>query len=188
MARPKRQSDESLLDAAMPALFAKGPGEFTLAEVGRAVGLSPATLVQRFGSKQGLVLAALELTNRRNIEALEGLSSDRGAAAVIRIFVDRTPGPKHEHLVSDQLLWLRESMSDPHVNALTKDYFAKFRKAVADRMPPLPISPADAAMLVEAQWHGSLLQWGIGRDGRLREFVEHNLRIRFATIGATSNA
>jgi AcrR family transcriptional regulator len=184
MARTKQRSDEALLDAAMPALFAKGPGEFTLGDVARAVGLSPATLVQRFGSKQGLVLAALEFTNRRNFAALDRLPPDKGAAAVIRIFVDRTPGPEHEHLLNDQLLWLRESMADGRINALTRDYFEKFRQAIADRMPQLSIPAGHAVLLLEAQWHGSLIQWGIGREGHLREFVERNLRDWFVAVGA----
>lgn len=184
MARTKQQSDEALLDAAMPALFAREPGKFTLAEVGKAVGLAPATLIQRFGSKQGLVLAALELANRRNIAALDRLPPDRGAEAVIGIFVARTPGPQHEHLLSDQLLWLRESMADREVNALSRAYFEKFRRAIADRLPPLAIAPEDAALLIEAVWHGALTQWGIGRDGNLRAFVERQLRNWFAASGA----
>lgn len=168
----------------MPALFARGPREFTLAEVGKATGLAPATLVQRFGSKQGLVLAALELTNRRNFAALDRLPPEQGAAAVIRIFLDRTPGPAHEHLLGDQLLWLRESMTDTRVNALSRDYFDKFRQAVADRMPPMSIPVVDAVLLLEAQWHGSLTQWGIGREGRLRDFVERKLRDWFVAVGA----
>lgn len=184
MARTKQQSDEVLLDAAMPTLFGKRPYEFTLVEVGQAVGLSPATLVQRFRSKQGLVLAALHLSNRRNIAAIDRLPPDKGAVAVIRIFVDRTPGPEHEHLLSDQLLWLRESIADPQINALTRNYFDKFRRAICDRMPALSIPAADAALLVEAQWHGSMTQWGIGRDGNLRAFVERNLRNWFVAMGA----
>lgn len=184
MARTKQQSDEALLDAAMPALFGKGPRDFTLAGVAKTVGLSPATLVQRFGSKQGLLLAALALANGRNIAALDRLPPDKGAEAVVRIFVDRTPGPEHEHLLSDQLLWLRESMADAHINALTRDYFDKLRRAIADRMPPLSIPAADAALLVEAQWHGALTQWGIGREGHLRAFVERNLHNWFAVLEA----
>ena len=34
-----------------------GPARLTLAEVAKEAGLSPATLVQRFGSKRGLMLA-----------------------------------------------------------------------------------------------------------------------------------
>lgn len=180
MARTKQLSDEAVLDAVMPTIFGKGPREFTLGEAGRAAGLSAGTLVQRFGSKQGLVIAALELANRRNFAALDRLPAATGAEAIIRIFVDRTPGPEHEALLGDQLLWLRESMADAAVNAVSRDYFIQFRRALAERMPPLAIPADQAVLLVEAVWHGSMIQWGIGREGQLRGFVERNLRAWFA--------
>jgi AcrR family transcriptional regulator len=183
MSRKKQLSDEAVLEAAMPAIFGRKPGEFTLADVAAAVGLSPATLIQRFGSKQNLVVAALELTNRRNFEALGELPPGRGVETVIGIFVDRTPGPEHEAMLGDQLLWLRESMAEPRINALSRDYFTRFRRAVAERMPPLRIAEDEAVLLIEAQWHGALTQWGIGREGHLRDYVEHSLRTWFKMAG-----
>jgi len=168
----------------MPAIFSRKPGEFTLTDVAAAVGLSPATLIQRFGSKQNLVVAALELTNRANFASLDKLPPDRGAEAVIRIFVDRTPGPEHEALLGDQLLWLRESMADARINAISRDYFVQFRRAVADRLPPLSVAAEEAVILVEAQWHGALTQWSIGREGHLRDYVERSLRNWFKLVGA----
>ena len=184
MPRPKQLSDEALLEAAMPAIFGKAPGEMTLAEVGKAVGLSPATLLQRFGSKQQLVVAALALANEKNFAALDRLPPERGSEAVIRIFVDRTPGPEHEGLLGDQLLWLRASMADPHINLLSRDYFERFRKAIAERLPPLSMAADDAVLLVEAQWHGALTQWGIDRKGHLRDYVEARMRALFEALGA----
>jgi len=184
MPRPKQLSDEALLEAAMPAIFGKVPGEMTLAEVARAVGLSPATLLQRFGSKQELVVAALAHANEKNFAALDRLAPDRGAEAVIRIFLDRTPGPEHEGLLGDQLLWLRAGMADPHINKLSRDYFVRFRQALVERLPSLSIAAEDAVLLVEAQWHGALTQWGIDRKGHLRDYVEARLRALFEALGA----
>jgi AcrR family transcriptional regulator len=183
MPRKKQLSDEAVLDAVMPAIFAVGPDRCSLADAAAAAGLSPATLVQRFGSKHAMVVAALELTNRRNFAALDSLPEDTGAEAVIRIFVERTPGPEHEAMLSDQLLWLRESMADPGINAVSRDYFVRFRQAIELRMPPLPIAPRKAVLLVEAQWHGALTQWGIGREGSLRGYVERSLRNWFRLAG-----
>src|SRR5262245_12238124 len=55
--RPRTVPDEQILGAAQRAMGRLGPARLTLAEVARAAGLSPATLVQRFGSKRGLMLA-----------------------------------------------------------------------------------------------------------------------------------
>jgi hypothetical protein len=46
-------------------------------------------------------------------------------------------------------------------------------------MPPLRIAPETAARLVEAQWQGVLVQWGIERTGRLSDFVTEQLRAWF---------
>ncbi|MFC7728173.1 TetR/AcrR family transcriptional regulator [Actinomadura keratinilytica] len=57
MARPRTTSDEAILQATGRALLRHGPGRLTLGGVAAEAGLSPATLVQRFGSKRGLLLA-----------------------------------------------------------------------------------------------------------------------------------
>lgn len=48
--RPRRIDDAALLDAAGRVVSRLGPAKFTLADVAREAGLSPAALVQRFGS------------------------------------------------------------------------------------------------------------------------------------------
>ncbi|SEM44686.1 regulatory protein, tetR family [Streptacidiphilus jiangxiensis] len=49
--------DAAILDAAARVMGRTGPARFTLAVLAAEVGLVPATLVQRFGSKRGLLLA-----------------------------------------------------------------------------------------------------------------------------------
>src|SRR6266545_6716652 len=56
MSRPRATSDEELLTATHRVVSRLGPN-LTLADVAREAGVSPATLVQRFGSKRGLLLA-----------------------------------------------------------------------------------------------------------------------------------
>ena len=57
MGRPRTVADEEVLDAAAAAIGTTGPAAVTLAEIGSRVGLAPATLIQRFGSKRGVLLA-----------------------------------------------------------------------------------------------------------------------------------
>src|SRR6267378_8251977 len=56
MPRPKATSDADLLNAAHRVVMRLGPN-LTLADVAKEAGVSAATLVQRFGSKRGLLLA-----------------------------------------------------------------------------------------------------------------------------------
>jgi AcrR family transcriptional regulator len=47
----------------MRAIARVGPSELTLAEVAREIGLAPATLLQRFGSKRDLLLAVAKASS-----------------------------------------------------------------------------------------------------------------------------
>ena len=58
--RPRTVSDEAILAATARMIGRVGPVRLTLADVGGEVGLSPATLLQRFGSKRGLLIALVE--------------------------------------------------------------------------------------------------------------------------------
>jgi AcrR family transcriptional regulator len=53
-------TDEAITAAAATVIGRLGPGKLTLAGVGREIGPSAATLVQRFGSKRGLLLAMVK--------------------------------------------------------------------------------------------------------------------------------
>ena len=53
---------------------------------------------------------------------------------------------------------------------------------IAQRLPLMTVAPADAARLVEAQWQGALLQWGIEREGRLSAFVAAQLAAWFRLL------
>ena len=56
--RPRQASDEDILKAAFRAIARLGPAKLTLADVAAEAGVSAAALVQRFGSKRALLLAA----------------------------------------------------------------------------------------------------------------------------------
>ncbi len=66
MARPRVIDDERLLAAAREVLVELGPAAVTLQRVAERSGVSAATLIKRFGSKQQLFLAL----NRRWVESI----------------------------------------------------------------------------------------------------------------------
>ncbi|HLK24209.1 MAG TPA: helix-turn-helix domain-containing protein [Caulobacteraceae bacterium] len=186
MARRKTISDEDVLAAAARVMFARGPTEFTLADVAAEAGIAPATLVQRFGDKRGLVVAAIAQDNAAFASNMRALPPARGPEAVIDVFRQMFPevGESNADYFADQLLWLRQDMRDPDLNRLARERFAVLREVVAARMPDTPIEETLAAQLVEAQWQGALLQWGLEPEGRLADFVARSLQAWFNLIGA----
>jgi len=75
MARPTETTDEELLAAADRVLMSQGPAGFTLAKAAERAGVSAATLVKRFGSKETLFLRL----SQRWVASLEAQLSDRAA-------------------------------------------------------------------------------------------------------------
>ncbi len=184
MSRRKGLSDEAVLDAALPVITREGPAGFTLADIGKVTGLAPATLIQRFGGKSELVAAAFARAGARFTDTLAAAPKTKGPAAVIALFLMMTPETEDVGAVADQLLWLRQDMRDPVLNAVTRAHFANLRAAVAERMPPLPMDAGDAARLIEAQWQGALNQWGIEPVGTLADYVSTALADWFALVTA----
>src|SRR5207302_1001980 len=56
--RPRETSDEEILAATGRAMQNYSPTQLTLAHVAKEAGVVPATLIQRFGTKRNLLLAA----------------------------------------------------------------------------------------------------------------------------------
>lgn len=180
MTRIKTVSDEAVLDAALAVMITKGPSDFTLADIAGAAGIAPATLIQRFGTKHRLVVAAFARDNTRFVQSLSELPFRRSEEAVIDVFRLLSPNVANIGLFADQLLWLRQDMRDKDLNRLARQRFRALREAVALRMPRLGISTSEAALLAEAQWQGALSQWGIQPQGKLGDFVARRLRAWFS--------
>jgi AcrR family transcriptional regulator len=183
MPRPRTISDEEILDRALPVLTAAGPGGFTLADVARAAGVSPATLLQRFGDKQTLVERAFARDNERFTPWLRSLPEGVGAEVVIRIYSDATKLFGDAPNMADHLLWLREDIRDPALNRLSRRRFKLFRAEIVRRLPPLRIPPHRAARLLDAQYHGAVVQWALEPRGKLADFVARSLRDWFRLAG-----
>ena len=183
MPRRKTISDEEILDRALPVIAAAGPGGFTLADIARVVGVAPATLLQRFHDKHTLTLRAFARDNERFIPWLEALPEGVGADMVVKIYTDAARLFGDNPSLADHLLWLREDIRDPELNRLARQRFRLFREAMIKRLPPLPIPADRAADLLDAQYHGAVVQWALEPQGALADFVERSLRDWFRLGG-----
>src|ERR1700753_3871781 len=114
MPRKKTISDADVLAAATRAMYARGPADFTLARVAKAAGIAPATLIQRFGDKHGLIVAAVTHDNALFAEALAKLPKGKGADAVLGVFRvlmsgnDEDIGDVADDSFGEGLLWLHQ--------------------------------------------------------------------------------
>jgi AcrR family transcriptional regulator len=186
MPRPRTATDVDILQGAIRAISRVGPARLTLTEVGREVGLSPATLLQRFGSKRGLLLALAQYAATSIddcfLEARRSASSPLGA-----LMVAATEMAKHvesPEALANHLAFLQIDLSDPafHTLALSgaeqtlAGYEALLREAIATG----ELAPCDVGALaraIQAMTGGSMINWAIHRDGRLIDWLLADLDV-----------
>ena len=189
MARQRKHSDETLIRAAGQAIAARGPHDLTLADVAAVAGVAPATLVQRFGSKRGLLLAvaaagptvissAFAEARRRSRTALGALEDAlAGLASSI----------EDPDEVANHLAFLALDLADPDFRAHAARDTGAFREGIESLLREAAAAGELAARtrrplaeVLQAAYHGALLMWAIERGGsperRVREHVRLVLR------------
>jgi AcrR family transcriptional regulator len=182
VARPRKISDEQLLAAAGSVIARVGPG-FTLADIAAQAGVVAGTLVQRFGSKHGL-LAAL---SRMTIDALP--DSIRTAAkghadplAALRAgLVQPYAALDDPAAAANNLAQLAVDFADAELRGLLAELYATVEAEVAalvhDAAAALPgAPPADhAARVLTALAEGSAIRWSVRPAGSLRERIHTDI-------------
>lgn len=187
--RPRTVSDASILAATARMISRVGPARLTLANVGDEVGLSPATLLQRFGSKRGLLLALVE----QSVEAVEGRFAELRARhasaldAVLAAACDIAAHARTPDELAHNLAFLQIDLSDPDFHRLTLEHSrrvrAGYRRLLDDAVTDGDIVPCETTALasaLQAVSGGSLLNWAIHRDGPVRAWVEADLETLIA--------
>lgn len=176
MPRKRTIPDEDLLDAALGLLREVGPDAVSFGMLSTRVELAPSTLVQRFGSKAGLLQAAL-LRAWRQLEAATDVaiaSAPDGRDGVVELLVSLT-GQYDAHDFADQLRILREDLRDPALRERGEAWFAALSDAVETRLSGTPGGGAGLGRLVVATWQGTLTVWSFTREAPVVDTVRRTL-------------
>ena len=177
--RPRQTTDEHLLAAAHRVVSRVGP-HLTLAEVAKEAGVSPATLVQRFGSKRGLLLALVASASgaaRLEFARIRGTHPDPVEAIreAVRCVASMAQTPD---AVSKGLAFLQIDLSDPefhrHAYAQAKDTVEEFRRLLdhavkAGRLQRCNTRPLARAL--HAIIGGSMVSWAVLREGSAEKWM-----------------
>jgi AcrR family transcriptional regulator len=200
--RPRRLSDSAILEAAFEVVRRTGPGRFTLADVGREVGLSAATLVQRFGSKRSLLLAMLQQsvtqTDDRFAESVK--SGDSPIESLYAAVLDRFRAVDHPDTLSNGFAFLMIELSDPEFHVLAAEsannaiagYRTMLEAAVEAGELEGSVGAQHLAETIHALTWGALMMWAIIRMLSPQDRLKRSLDIlltpyRRELAGATSS-
>ena len=186
--RPRTVSDEAILDAVLALARRVGPARVTFAAAAAESGLSAATLVQRFGTKRGLLLAA----DKRGIDLWVG-ALDRATATsplarvveglVLAVDPDTTP-----EQMANSVAMLQLDLADPDFHAETlrgaRAVRARIERELSAALAAGELrSGTDVpslAALVETTYHGAMIGWAIHREGTLADWMREQLETLLA--------
>jgi AcrR family transcriptional regulator len=178
VARQKSVSDEAVLDAALAVMTRGGPEAVTFASVGRAVGLSAATLVQRYPTKPEFLRAAL----LRAWDRLETQTAELDATAevspngAVSMLVTMFPAGEDAASYAESLLVLREDMRDPLLRARGVRWGEALATALGRRLTRDPARQQLLGRLLASQWQGAQLWWAFSREGDPATIIGRELR------------
>jgi AcrR family transcriptional regulator len=168
----------------MRAVSRLGPAQLALTDVAHEVGLAPATLIQRFGSKRGLLLAAAGY----GVATIDGRFAELRAAhrspleALTVVSTLRLGEVESADALANQVAFLYAYLGDPDFRRLalekSRRILAGYRALIDDAIAAGELAPTDADRLarsVHAVVGGSLINWAVQRDGALLTWMRDDL-------------
>jgi AcrR family transcriptional regulator len=178
MARHKTLSDDDLLDQLMPAVLAHGPDGLTFARAAQAAGLSQATLVQRFRSRDGMIQSILLRAWDRLDAATEAAdrAAGEGADGALDLLRALMPEDRAEVDMTDGLLLLREDFRNPVLRARGAAWGARLAAALGRRLHPVPEKADRLGWQMLQVWQGALIWWAFTRQGAAADYVHAALQ------------
>jgi AcrR family transcriptional regulator len=195
--RPRETSDEEILAATGRVMQRLGPTQITLADVAEEAGVVAATLIQRFKTKRGLLLAACrtapDMVPRQFADARAKYPSP--VLALVEIYADCSEFSTTPEAVANGLAYLQVDLTDPEFHAITLAQFRALRsetrrlldEAVTAR-ELLPCDTEELARLLQQLHDGAMLGWAVFRErsleGWVRREVEALLRPYRRTLSA----
>lgn len=183
MPRPRTISDEAILDAVLALAHRVGPARVTLAAVAAEAGLAAATLVQRFGTKRDLLLAA----DKRGVDlwvgALDRATAPSPLARVVEGLVLAVDPQTTPEQMANSVAMLQLDLAEPDFHAETLRGARAVRARIADDLTaalaagelPANTDVAALAKLVETTYHGAMIGWAIHREGTLTDWMREQL-------------
>lgn len=195
MVRPVETPDEELLAAAGEVLMREGPSGFTLARAAERAGVSAATLVKRFGSKQALFVRLSEhwvASQDAELDAAAAVHDSplaRLRAVALHSYHD-LDNPDHAAM---QLAALAIDLQHDRMRHLLHLGWGHIRRhlarhaADAIRAGELRDSPPpdQLARLVAAAMEGGCLAWSVHPEGSLVDRLAADLDALLGAWAAT---
>lgn len=177
MPRHKLISDEQVLDALFGLILETGPDGLTFALSAKACGLSPATLVQRYGKRERLVEAVLlRAWDRLQAETEAGDNEEpMTPSGAINLLMRLMPAELADRNASDGLLLLREDIRNPNLRARGALWGRTLAQALGRRLSSERQQSERLGWQMAAVWQGAHTWWAFTRHEDAGCAIRHML-------------
>jgi AcrR family transcriptional regulator len=191
--RPRETSNEQILSAAARVMQRRSPTQLTLADVAKEAGVVPATLIQRFGSKRGLVLAVCRTAPAAVPQQFAAARAKHRSPlkALVELFVGCTVFAPTPEAIANGLAYLQIDLTDPDLHAVTLAQFCatrqETRKLLDEAVAARELRDCDTAELARLIQHvngGALLSWAVYREASIASWVHRDLEALLAPYRA----
>jgi AcrR family transcriptional regulator len=182
--RPRQTSDDEILAATARVMQRRSPTQLTLADVAKEAGVVPATLIQRFGTKRGLLLALCRTapaTVPRQFAAAR-CKYKSPLKALIELYVECTGFAPTPEAVANGLAYLQIDLIDPDFHAIALAQFLALRQETQNLLDAAvaarelrPCDTAELARLIQHINGGAMLSWAVYRQGSVAAWVRRDL-------------
>lgn len=183
--RPRKASDDEVFAAAHRVMSRLGPAQWTLADIASEAGLTAGALVQRFGSKRGLMVALAARGAAGTTAMFEQFrASHPSPLAALRAYaacmaqLGESPAALAHNLAYLQLD-LTDAELRKHVRAQARATRRQIRELLAAAVRAGELRPnTDATALaraVEVTLGGSLMTWAFYQEGSLARWIRCDL-------------
>jgi AcrR family transcriptional regulator len=183
--RPRKVTDQQLFAAAQSAMRKIGPRELTLSAIAKEAGITAAVLVQRFGSKRGLLLSLFEeAANGVNKFMAELAKQHASPLAALFAYADCMAGmAASPAALARNLAYLQIDLTDPDFHKqlvkqarATRAGFRRLVEAAAE-VGELSqnVHSAQLARTIEATLNGSMLTWAFYQKGAAATWIRTDL-------------
>jgi AcrR family transcriptional regulator len=182
--RPRETSDEQILAATARVMQRRSPTQLTLADVAKEAGVVPATLVQRFGTKRGLLLATCRTAPAAVPQQFAAARAKHASPlkALVELYADCTSFAPTPEAVANGLAYLQIDLTDPDFHAITLAQFRAIRqetkKLLDEAVAARELQDCDTPGLARLIQHfndGAMLSWAVYREGSVAAWVRRDL-------------
>lgn len=155
------------------------------------MGLAPATLIQRFGSKQQLITLAAKQAYVKQVETLAELKKKHlpWDKELIHLLSSMPEGFGSRQDIANSLGVLKMDMVDPELHPIARDLFESLRQRFQEllmegrRLKQLPDIDVNAVTWeLDALRHGLVIQWTLSGKGTLEKWLKKSFQFYFKRI------